>query len=360
MSTLKELKANIQKVIQKMKSNLTNKGVDVSTTPETLNALADKINDVSQGQVPSSTVYSVDLGIYGYSEEQLKKVKEILDQCLVKVWETPEGQTILNETITNLTIFNELKEKNNGIPLILIPNIKVGSNIYFRQFTNTLYCGNIDIENSSIRLENVFDVLPHCTNLPDGSWTNAYYIDNFMGLNYNIENVDIELNSERIIKLFGSFQKLKKLRLICNKVNYISQPVYACPVFDDLYIECMKAETIYYMGSVGNINISKIVIVTGGYTSNIIDTTINNCPFVLIKGVSSNAYSVLNMAFYPKWGTGGEENRQSLIDTLITYSYNRAQHGLKPGIVKLHKDVIPLLTDEEITTINNKGYTVGL
>ena len=60
-----------------------------------------------------------------------------------------------------------------------------------------------------------------------------------------------------------------------------------------------------------------------------------------------------------KWGTAGEASRQSLIDTLINYSYDRAGNGLSKATVKLHADTKALLTDEEKAQIVAKGFTIS-
>lgn len=59
------------------------------------------------------------------------------------------------------------------------------------------------------------------------------------------------------------------------------------------------------------------------------------------------------------WGTGSDENKQSVIDSLITYSHNRLESGFSVGIIKLSNATKALLTEDEITQITNKGYTIA-
>lgn len=59
------------------------------------------------------------------------------------------------------------------------------------------------------------------------------------------------------------------------------------------------------------------------------------------------------------WGTGSEENRQSLIDSLITYSYDRASAGMATATITLSANTKALLTEEEIAQITQKGYTIA-
>ena len=51
--------------------------------------------------------------------------------------------------------------------------------------------------------------------------------------------------------------------------------------------------------------------------------------------------------------------RQSLVDSLLTYSYDRAANGLSNCTIQLHSKVKARLTADEITAIQNKGYTIS-
>ena len=51
--------------------------------------------------------------------------------------------------------------------------------------------------------------------------------------------------------------------------------------------------------------------------------------------------------------------RQSLVDSLLTYSYDRAANGLSNCTIQLHSKVKARLTEDEITAIQNKGYTIS-
>lgn len=71
------------------------------------------------------------------------------------------------------------------------------------------------------------------------------------------------------------------------------------------------------------------------------------------------------LASYPdfacalKWGTGSEEARQSLVDSLLTDSYDRATAGMAPATVRLSTASKAALTAEEIAAITAKGFTIA-
>lgn len=53
------------------------------------------------------------------------------------------------------------------------------------------------------------------------------------------------------------------------------------------------------------------------------------------------------------------EARQSLIDSLITYSFDRAAAGYSNCTIKLSAKTKALLTEEEIAQITAKGFTIA-
>lgn len=62
--------------------------------------------------------------------------------------------------------------------------------------------------------------------------------------------------------------------------------------------------------------------------------------------------------YLDRWGIDTNENRQSLVDTLLTYSYDRATAGYSAATIKLHADTLARLTAEEIAAITAKGFTL--
>ena len=80
--------------------------------------------------------------------------------------------------------------------------------------------------------------------------------------------------------------------------------------------------------------------------------------YMLIKNIGLSSATEFSFEEAIKWGTGGEENRQSVIDSLITYSYDRTTAGLSTVNIRLKSTTYNLLTDEEIASISAKGYTL--
>ena len=69
-----------------------------------------------------------------------------------------------------------------------------------------------------------------------------------------------------------------------------------------------------------------------------------------------------NTANIENWGVNTSEipdARQSLIDSLITYSFDRATAGYPTCTITLSTNTKALLTSDEISQINAKGFTIA-
>ena len=98
-------------------------------------------------------------------------------------------------------------------------------------------------------------------------------------------------------------------------------------------------------------------------TGNQTFTSTSNLRYVVLKylGTPSNC-TALNLSLITNWGvatTAEPDARQSLIDTLITYSFDRVTAGYSACTVTLSANTKSLLTDEEIEQITAKGYTIA-
>lgn len=83
---------------------------------------------------------------------------------------------------------------------------------------------------------------------------------------------------------------------------------------------------------------------------------------VLIKNIGKpQNTSSINWGSASKLGVTDKypEARQALIDTLITYSYDRATAGYSSVTITLHNDVKARLTASEIAAITAKGFTLA-
>lgn len=111
-------------------------------------------------------------------------------------------------------------------------------------------------------------------------------------------------------------------------------------------------------------NIQKITKIDISSISNDGDffSSANSLTFALFTNLGkAQSKTTFHNNFFPKltvWGSGSETNRQSLVDTLLTYSFDRATADYSACTIKLHADTLARLTAEEIAAITAKGYTL--
>lgn len=81
--------------------------------------------------------------------------------------------------------------------------------------------------------------------------------------------------------------------------------------------------------------------------------------YMLLKNIGTKStFTSLSLRYQGVWGYGNEENRQSLVDSLLTYSFDRAAAGYSTCTITLHAGTLARLTNEEIAAITAKGYTL--
>lgn len=84
--------------------------------------------------------------------------------------------------------------------------------------------------------------------------------------------------------------------------------------------------------------------------------------YLVLKNLGQSNLSSWDFSRLTNWGVNDDtytDAKQSLVDTLITYSYDRASAGMSACTVKLSSTTKALLTDDEITQIATKGYTIA-
>lgn len=91
----------------------------------------------------------------------------------------------------------------------------------------------------------------------------------------------------------------------------------------------------------------------------------DNLRFMLLKGLGTpsgvTSYEDTNMSECSNWGVADDtytDARQSLVDSLLTYSFDRAAAGYATCEIKLSSDSYDQLTAQELADIQAKGYTI--
>lgn len=117
-----------------------------------------------------------------------------------------------------------------------------------------------------------------------------------------------------------------------------------------MFYECMNLE---------NITLDMSSVMNTGTSIYTIFQSCNSLKCANLYNIGKSTLTTYEFGGATAWGTGGEENRQSLIDSLITYSYDRASNGMPTATIKLSSNTKALLTAEEIAQIEAKGFTIA-
>ena len=147
---------------------------------------------------------------------------------------------------------------------------------------------------------------------------------------------------------YGKATNLSNYLYYCGKLREVSlKGTSNVTSYNTTFNSCTQLKIIYEMD---------FFSVTDGYG------VFYNCKallFVKILNLGKSTLTTYDFSGATSWGTGGEENRQSLIDSLITYSYDRASDGMPTATIKLSANTKALLTEEEIAQITAKGFTIA-
>lgn len=84
-----------------------------------------------------------------------------------------------------------------------------------------------------------------------------------------------------------------------------------------------------------------------------------NLRYMRIVNLGQSELTAYDFSLATVWGTGSEEARQSLVNSLLTDSYDRAAAAMAPATVRLSTASKAALTAEEIAAITAKGFTIA-
>lgn len=382
LTLLESTKANIKQAI-------VNKGVSVSDT-DTFASYADKIGQISGG----SSAAALDFGSinYAYAPTSLKNGLDASVAYLNK-WtgnhfdsdpelmfmpkvEIKDSEPIYTYQIGNsfpkLLIFPDIDFKHKDINGYQFMGYSKAISIHLKNinFTGSLKslfdgCDNLsDLTYSGLTIDSDVTDASSCfqkclklTTVPDlfnGAQTGLTTLDYMFSGCSNMTTID--LSSWK----FGQVVSMKNMFSGCVNVQTIditgidtsqmtstSNMSYMCNACSDL---------IRIRGAIDVIGMNLTDLPSLGYV-------INSLTTITYKNLGRNPEITLLDLYpddcYAKWGLGDEESKQSFIDSVLTYSYDRAANGLPTLELLMQAEQKALFTEEQITAIQAKGYTIS-
>ena len=231
------------------------------------------------------------------------------------------------------------------------------------------------------KMEYLFAECINLTSLNVSSFNTSNVVDMSYMFRYCQKLTTIDLsnfNTSKVTTMYYMFDNCSKLTSIdlsnfnTSSVHNMSYMFNGCNSLISLDVSNLDTSNVTNIGSmlgcskltkvIGEIDCSKIASVYDfnpfGYSTN------SNLRKVTFKNIGSKSglTETSGTERATNWGVNSDavpDARQSLIDSLITYSYDRATAGFKTCTFKLSTNTKAVLTTDEIAQITAKGYTIA-
>lgn len=380
LTLLESTKANIKQAI-------VNKGVSVSDT-DTFASYADKIGQISGG----SSAAALDFGTinYAYAPTALKsgldasvaylnnwtgnhfkKDDNVMFMPKVEIIDSePVFLDFVGSTFPKLLIFPDIDFKHKDINGYQLFEDSKAISIHLKNinFTNSLgslfwrcpnlsdiTCSGLTINSNVTDASSCFRECYQLTAVPDlfnGAQTGLTDLNYMFYQCYGMTTID--LSSWK----FGQVTNMKNMFRNCNNTITIditgidTSQMTSTSNMSYMFYGCNNLVRI--RGAIDLIGMNPTALPSLGYGTNSLTT-------ITYKNLGSNSEATslsLSSDNYTQWGLGDEESKQSFIDSVLTYSYDRTANGLPTLELKMRPEQKALLTEEQITAIQAKGYTI--
>lgn len=191
-----------------------------------------------------------------------------------------------------------------------------------------------NLSNARMQLHNIF--LPKIIN---DTWRN--YCSQNMNYSTKVSIPKIIINTVPLYRIDTFFISLELVNINYLPTRYFNSLKYARVL--SFNADTLKDMTELFFYSNGKSNTLRELNITGLGTQPECTST----SFMQFECLG------INISDFPN-------ARQSLVDTLLTNSFDRATTNYEPMIVELRQTQYNVLTEEEITAITNKGYTITI
>ena len=364
---LQTLKTNIEGVKSTLYTNLTNKGVTNISESDTLTTLADKVSTITTGGGSGGS--GIDFSPIGYDAEFSAELNAKMNadiaysKTLYDAWNpsrTDAFQLYGNDTklvyapaidTSNVTNMGSMLNSCYSLQTVPLYNTSKVTNM-----------NNMFFNCSSLKTVKEFDT-SNVTNMEYMFW-NCYSLQTVPAFNTsNVTNMRFMLNNCFILQTVPAFNTSNVTNM--ESIFQGCKSITSVPAFDTskvnkfnhIFYDCPKLTTIEGISfkSFTSSTMDKYYIV--GYGSN---SSIRKAVFKDI-GYQSTAVQ-FNTEYITNWGVNTDEipdARQSLIDSLITYSFDRFSAGYPICTITLSNNTRALLTEDELGQIGAKGFTIA-
>lgn len=197
------------------------------------------------------------------------------------------------------------------------------------------------------KVTNMSSIFQNCTNLnsiPQWDFSSVEYLDyGFSGCSFT-ETPELNLDSVKDLQnlFYGDNYLITIGPLNTPKATSINYMFYGCSNLEKITSFDVSAVTYNnYLTGFSNVKTLK---------------------YMLLKNLGQSTVTGWALDSFPNWGVNDDKHpdaRQSLVDSLITYSYDRASAGLGACRIVLSATTKEQLTEDEIAQITAKGFTIS-
>ena len=187
--------------------------------------------------------------------------------------------------------------------------------------------------------------LVYCPNIDTSNVTSAYRMF------YSCTNMKYmpSLNFSNLTNMSNTFDRTSKIEVIPNlDTSNVSS-------WSSTFAGCTNLKRIEGIDLKSSTNLGSYSLI--GFTKN---TTMR---YMLIRNIGfQEACGQIYLNKFSVWGVNTDEipdAKQSLIDSLITYSFDRASNGYSTCSIIISPETKAVLTEEEISQIEGKGYLIS-
>ena len=249
---------------------------------------------------------------------------------------------------------NKLKTTKKAIKQAIIDKgVEVTDNDTFESYADKISSiqsggiSDVKIQPNTLNLSGSTSDVINATVFDTSRLTTMYYM--FKNC-YNVISLDLSgWNTTKVTNILYMFQYCERLTSL-NVRNWNTSLITS---ISGVFQNCKNLESL----NLSDWDITSVTSMTNTFNicTNMREFNLNNI------GVNSTLTSVY-FSDFEYWGINNEKYpnaRQSLVNTLLTNSYDRASAGYSSCRISLNKNVKNLLTSDEIAAITAKGFTIA-
>lgn len=327
-----------------IKQAIINKGVDVSDS-DTFRSYIDKIDSITTGGGSSDCVTSVCFDEIGYTTTPQYMIDGVAYAKQIKdTWDASATSRKFTNDL-NLVYFPQVDVSNitaatdmfSGCRLLqYVPSLNISSKVIslYAMFYDCNSLASIDLsEWGTSNVTNMGSMFVNCeslTSLDLSDWDTS-----------NLTNMDY---------IFSTCKSLVSVDLSGWDTSKVRN-------MGPLFPNCTKLEKVDGILDLTSCNYSNSYSYFPGYgkLSKLRKLTFKNLGYQTAK-------TGVDFSYIENWGVNNDtitDAKQSLTDSLVTYTFDRATAGYSTHTITLSTNTKAVLTEEEIAQITAKGYTIA-